>query len=649
MTFSHKIRSLLRCLLTLKRSHKVALQLSIDGVILFIGFGFALLLRVGADIVYQPSRMWAAALVATIVSLFFIKQLGLYRALIRYISFVYLFRLAAVLLVPSLLLYALGPILGVDMPNTLPVIYFLVCVVMIFSIRVIFGYLLTSHTGQENIPVAIYGANENGRQMLNAIFLHSGYVPKVLIDTDKTLIGTQILGMNVHHPKDLLALTKKYALKELLLTEDLKLEPDRGQVLATLYDCPLQIKAVPSISDILTGQTRINDLDNIDIAELLERDAVAPDPTLMQEHVAGKSVLVTGAGGSIGSEICRQIIVLNPKHVILLDISESQLYEIDRQLYKEAAQHSAEITVTPILGSTQDEGLIKELLTKFAIDTIYHAAAYKHVPLLEYNVLEGVRNNVVGTHVLATAAARQGVGQFILVSTDKAVRPTNFMGASKRVAELICKRFAQQGAKTKFLIVRFGNVMGSSGSIIPLFRKQLTTGGPLTVTHKDVTRYFMTIKEASQLVIQGGAISDNGDLLILDMGEPVKVLDLAKRMAQLSGLTPVLEPDPNIPLNQNEIAIEIIGLRPGEKLCEELTIDNRTRKSGHPKIFVEDTSPIPTKILTGLINDLLQAIADKDIKAIATILMSKEIAYSPSNAIIELAWQTHHNEADPGG
>ena len=332
MTFSHKIRSLLRYLLTLKRSHKVALQLSIDGVILFIGFGFALLLRVGADIVHQSSRMWAAALVATIVSLFFIKQLGLYRALIRYISFVYLFRLAAVLLVPSLSLYALGPILGVDMPNTLPVIYFLVCVVMIFSIRVIVGYLLTSHILQDNIPVAIYGANENGRQMLNAIFLHSGYVPRVLIDTDKTLIGTQILGMNVHHPKDLLALTKKYALKELLLTEDLKLEPDRGQVMATLYECPLQIKAVPSISDILTGQTRINDLDNIDIAELLERDAVAPDPTLMQKHVAGKSVLVTGAGGSIGSEICRQIFVLNPKHVILLDISEPQLYEIDRQL-----------------------------------------------------------------------------------------------------------------------------------------------------------------------------------------------------------------------------------------------------------------------------------------------------------------------------
>ena len=259
-----------------------------------------------------------------------------------------------------------------------------------------------------------------------------------------------------------------------------------------------------------------------------------------------------------------------------------------------------------------------------------------------------MRNNVVGTHVLATAAARHGVSQFILVSSDKAVRPTNFMGASKRVAELICERLAQQGAKTKFLIVRFGNVMGSSGSIIPLFRKQLKTGGPLTVTHKDVTRYFMTITEASQLVIQGGAISDNGDLLILDMGEPVKVLDLAKRMAQLSGLTPVLEPDPNIPLNQNEIAIEIIGLRPGEKLCEELTIDNRTRRSVHPKIFVEDTSPIPTKILTGLINDLMQAIADKDIETITTILRSKEIAYSPSDEISELVWQPHYNEVDSG-
>ena len=459
MTFSHKIRSLLRCLLTLKRSHKVALQLSIDGVILFIGFGFALLLRVGADIVYQPSRMWVAALVATIVSLFFIKQLGLYRALIRYISFVYLFRLAAVLLVPSLLLYALGPILGVDMPNTLPVIYFLVCVVMIFSIRVIFGYLLTSHTGQENIPVAIYGANENGRQMLNAIFLHSGYVPKVLIDTDKTLIGTQILGMNVHHPKDLLALTKKYALKELLLTEDLKLSQTEAK-------CSRRCM-VPRLSRSKHQRhphraDAHQCLDNIDIAELLERDAVAPDPTLMQEHVAGKSVLVTGAGGSIGNEICRQIIVLNPKHVILLDISEPQLYEIDRQLRQEAAPHGAEITVTPILGSIQTEGLIQDLLTRFAIDTIYHAAAYKHVPLLEYNVLEGVRNNVVGTHVLATAAARHGVDQLILVSSDKAVRPTNFMGASKRVAELICKRFTRQGAKTKFLIVRFGNVMGSS-------------------------------------------------------------------------------------------------------------------------------------------------------------------------------------------
>ena len=649
MTFSHKIRSLLHYLLTLKRSQKVALQLFLDGTFLFVGFGFALLLRVGADIIHLSPRMWVAALVATLISLFFIKQLGLYRALIRYISFVYLFRLAAVLLVPSLLLYALGPLLGVEMPNTLPIIYFLVCLVMIFSIRVIVGYLLTSHGTQNNISVAIYGANENGRQMLNAIFQHSGYIPRVLIDTDKTLIGTQILGINVHHPKDLQALTNKYALKELLLTEDLKLEPDRDQLMATLYECPLQIKSVPSITDILSGRTRIDDLENIDIAELLKRETVAPDPKLMQEHVAGKSVLVTGAGGSIGSEICRQIIALNPKHVILLDISEPQLYEIDRQLRQEAAPHGTEIIMTPILGSIQDEGLIKDLLTRFAIDTIYHAAAYKHVPLLEYNMLEGVRNNVVGTHVLATAATRHGVDQLILVSTDKAVRPTNFMGASKRVAELICQSFAQQGAKTKFLIVRFGNVMGSSGSIIPLFRKQLKKGGPLTVTHKDVTRYFMTIKEASQLVIQGGAISDNGDLLILDMGEPVKVLDLAKRMAQLSGLTPVLEPDPTVPLNRNEIAIEIIGLRPGEKLYEELTIDNRTRKSLHPKIFVEDTSPIPTEILTELISNLLQAIADKDVKAITTILMSKEIAYHPSDTISELVFQTNHHEADAGG
>lgn len=628
MWIFHYIQRTVALISNFNRSQKIILQLLADGIIICTSFIAALLLRLGHDIVTVPTNTWFAAAIATLATLVVIGTLGLYRALIRYISFKYLSQLALVLMLPSCLLYALGPLLSVSIPNTLPPIFYLVSLVAIFTIRLIVGYLLTTNRGKDVTSVAIYGTGDNGRQLLNAIFQHRGYRPRLILDIDRALVGSQILGLPVYHPEQLPELIKKHSLQEILIPDDLMSGQGHLELRKNLYESSIQIKTIPSIDDILTGRTKLNDLQDLDISELLKRDAVEPNYEIIQQHVSEKALLITGAGGSIGSEICRQIFKFNPKRMILLDLSEPALYAIGQEIENQAKLIGRSVSITLILGSIQNEDLIRDLLTSQSIDAIYHCAAYKHVPMLECNIVEGMRNNVLGTYILSKTAAHHGIKHLILVSSDKAVRPTNIMGASKRVSELICLSLANQFTDTKFSIVRFGNVMGSSGSVIPLFKKQIEDGGPLTVTHPEVTRYFMTIQEASQLVIQASMISKGGDLLILDMGEPIKILDLAKRMAHLSGLKASMPQCRTKIDSQDEIAIKIVGLRPGEKLHEELTIDSKVLPSQHPKIFVEDTKPIEQGRLETLIHEIVVAIENGNILKICELLRAKEVGFS---------------------
>jgi FlaA1/EpsC-like NDP-sugar epimerase len=432
---------------------------------------------------------------------------------------------------------------------------------------------------------------------------------------------------------------KKLEIRTLLLAIPNDSDALRRRIFDMLSDHPLKVKTIPSISSLISGGLEIAELKEIKIEDLLGREPVQHNPELMAKTITEKAVIVTGAGGSIGSELCRQIILWKPKKLILLDISEFAIYI----LLEELKQHPAisRIDLIPLIGSVQDRQFIEKIFNSFSADTIYHAAAYKHVPLMEQNVMQCITNNVFGTFNMAELAVTAKVKHFILVSTDKAVNPTNFMGASKRFAEIICQTLSTQNTKTCFSIVRFGNVLGSSGSVVPLFKKQIEKGGPITLTHPDVTRYFMTIPEAAQLVIQSGSIAKSGDVFVLDMGKSIKIVDLAKRMISLSGMRPVL--DVSRKLKKDEIAITVSGLRPGEKLFEELSYHANLTGTIHPRINTTAETPMPIDQLKMLLKAIEAAIRDGDhqkmYQLIATVTNGVSGVAGSSDVFI-----TRHNE-----
>ena len=439
------------------------------------------------------------------------------------------------------------------------------------------------------------------------------------------------------------SLIEKHSVSQILLAVPSASRARRKEILDSLVHLSAEVLTVPDMKDIVEGKAKIDELKDVEIADLLGRDSVAPQQALMEANIKGKVVMVTGAGGSIGSELCRQIIRQKPQSLILFELSEFGLYQVDRELSTLVSSEGLNVEIIPLLGSVQRINRLATAMKSFAVQTVYHAAAYKHVPLVEYNVVEGVRNNVFGTYYTAKAAIEAKVESFVLISTDKAVRPTNVMGTTKRMAELGLQALAEQeNAKehgTRFSMVRFGNVLGSSGSVIPLFKKQIANGGPITVTHPEIVRYFMTIPEAAQLVIQAGAMGKGGDVFVLDMGEPVKITDLAVNLVQLSGLEVKDESNP-----YGDIAIEFSGLRPGEKLFEELLIGDNVDETAHPRIMTANERYLPLDKYTELTDKLDAACHNFEHDKIRELLLEAPTDFNPTDGIGDLVWQKFHED-----
>ena len=506
-------------------------------------------------------------------------RLGLYRAVLRYVGFKVLWTVSLGVLLSTMSLVMLAFFMEVPLPRTVSVIYFAFSVLLVGGARLFFRALVVRGK-QQRVAVLIYGAGSSGRQLQLALNQGQEYLPVAFVDDDPALVKAVIQGINVYSADSIEKLIENFDIKKILLAMPSAPRSVRQMVINRLEQCPCEVLSIPGMADLVEGHAHIDELKEVSIEDLLGRDAVAPIPELINANISGKRVMVTGAGGSIGSELCRQIIRCKPAKLVLFELSEYGLYAIDKELQEISQQEGLQVEIEPLLGSVQRQHRLQAVMSTFQIQTVYHAAAYKHVPLVEANPFEGIYNTSIGTARSVDAAVAQGVETFVLISTDKAVRPTNVMGASKRMAELYCQGLAATKPQTQISIVRFGNVLGSSGSVVPLFKKQIEKGGPVTVTHSEVTRYFMTIPEAAQLVIQAGAMGTGGDVFLLDMGEPVKIVDLAKQMIRLSGFKPMDEK------GLGDIAIQFTGLRPGEKLYEELLIESENvTKTDHERIL----------------------------------------------------------------
>ncbi|WP_460233643.1 polysaccharide biosynthesis protein [Aurantivibrio plasticivorans] len=509
-------------------------------------------------------------------------------------------------------------------PRSVPIIYGFAALFFIGTPRLLVRnvvLMLKAVRNPSQESVIIYGAGHSGFQLASAL-TGTNYKVVAFVDDNKRLHGKLFRGLTVFNPRKLERLSKQYGISHILLALGNAPRSRRAAILNNLEPLGISIKTMPDMHDVLSGKAKIEDIKDVDVEDLLGRDPVKPIPDLLDACIKGKNVLVTGAGGSIGSELCRQILRLSPKKLVLFEANEYSLYKIEQEISELKKNIAMNTSTYSVIGSIQDRNLLEQVFNSFEIQTIYHAAAYKHVPLIEHNVVEGVKNNIFGTWHCAEAAISSNVESFVLISTDKAVRPTNVMGATKRVAELILQALSKRQSDTRFTMVRFGNVLGSSGSVVPLFRKQIKFGGPVTVTHQDITRYFMTIPEAAELVIQAGSMGMGGDVFVLDMGEPVKILDLAKKMIHLSGLT--LRDEKN---RDGDISISVTGLRPGEKLYEELLIGDNVSGTEHPRIMRAEESSLPWEETSKMIYDFISACDEHNTQRIKSILLNAPTDY----------------------
>lgn len=610
-------------LVGLSLGQKRLIQLCTDAVLIALSLIVAMLLyheRLG--FLVEWPFWWMLGIVIPVSLASFIK-LGFYRAVVRYITSRAYKTIISGVVFSTLVLGLVSGISETRISPSVLVIYALLALVSTGGLRIFMRRMLVGVQQRPKTRVIIYGAGAAGRQLQLSLQTGPDYLPVAFVDDDKSLQGRTISSCPVHAPQNLPRLIDNYGAKSLLLAMPSISRTARAKVLRRLDKLPIHVQTIPGMTDIVSGRTKISDITEVSVDDLLGRDPVPPRRGLMNRNVRGKVVMVTGAGGTIGSELCRQILEYGPKRIVLFELSEFNLYAIDRELQALTRARYPSVEIIPVIGSVQNPGRVSAILRNHGVESIYHAAAYKHVPLVESNVVEGIHNNIFGTEVLADAAVEAGVRAFILVSTDKAVRPANIMGASKRLAELVCQAIAARQDTTLFSIVRFGNVLDSSGSVIPLFRQQIAAGGPITVTHPEITRYFMTISEASQLVIQAGAMAKGGDVFVLDMGAPVRIVDLAIRMAQLSGLSPVVippgtKPSPN--LDQSDIEICFTGLRPGEKLYEELLIGDEPTQTEHPRIMTETDISQPPENLAGLLERLKRLCKSHDVPAIRSLL-----------------------------
>ncbi|PQJ58209.1 nucleoside-diphosphate sugar epimerase [Vibrio chagasii] len=631
----------------LSRFKKRVISVSIDTLLIVLALHVALWTRLGdfQFLIDGDNLLLIGLTVITTVAIF--TKTGLYRAVLRYLTFQALFVVTAGALLSAISLAVFAYYLQEPIPRTVPIIYCAYLALLCGGSRLVVRNLVatTSPLKDSREEVLIYGAGSGGRQLAVALRASDHYRVRAFIDEDKTLTNTMILGLPVIDLGKAEGLIEKHDVSKILLAIPSASRARRKQVLDLLAPLPVEIQTVPEMADIVSGKAKIDELTDVPIEDLLGRDAVTPQQSLMEANIKDKVVMVTGAGGSIGSELCRQILKQQPKTLVLFEVSEFGLYQIDRELSLVKEEKGYEVEIVPLLGSVQRPHRLLTSMQSFGVQTVYHAAAYKHVPLVEYNVVEGVRNNVYGTYYTAKAAIEAGVESFVLISTDKAVRPTNVMGTTKRMAELglqaLAERENQKEHGTRFCMVRFGNVLGSSGSVIPLFKKQIKAGGPLTVTHRDITRFFMTIPEAAQLVIQAGAMGKGGDVFVLDMGESVKITDLAENLINLSGLSVKNEENPH-----GDIEIKFSGLRPGEKLYEELLIGDNVSPTAHERIMTAQEVFLPINEYDTLLESLDFACHNLQHDTIRQLLLDAPTGFKPTDGVGDLVWNAAQNKQE---
>jgi UDP-N-acetylglucosamine 4,6-dehydratase len=628
--------NLIKWFLSLSRLSKRSLMISIDIILIVVVLLSSFSLRLGEWFWPQDDIIYLIFVGPFIAIPVFIK-FGLYRAIVRYIGFKALWVIVQAVTLFSLFWGVLVLLSGIQgIPRSVIIINWLLGTLLVGGTRVIGRWWFSDNESKQSKQngssknVLVYGAGSAGVQLATALSFSKELNPVAFIDDDSSLINHQIMGLKIFSAKNLGNLIESLKVQEVLLALPSASRERKNAIINSLKSKYVKVRTVPSVSELAQGNLKIDDLFEVKINDLLGRDLVPPNQNYLKSNILNKVVMVTGAGGSIGSEICKQVIKLNPKQIILFEQSEFSLYSIDQELIEMVGQKSI-IIITPILGSVFDIKKVEEVCRTFSIQTIYHAAAYKHVPMIEKNIFSGIENNIFGTLFCAQAAIAMDVEVFVLVSTDKAVRPTNIMGATKRFSELILQALAKkyESKKINFSIVRFGNVLDSSGSVIPLFKKQIKNGGPVTVTDPNIIRYFMTIEEASQLVIQAGAMSkSSGDVFLLDMGKPVKILDLAKKMILLSGLQIKDSDSPN-----GDIEIIYTGLRPGEKLYEELLIGGNVLKTKHKLIFRSQEEMITWDSLEIIINNLKDSIEIKDYNKVRDCLIEAVPGFKPMNSI----------------
>ncbi|MEL6710665.1 MAG: nucleoside-diphosphate sugar epimerase/dehydratase [Pseudomonadota bacterium] len=623
-------------ILALPRATKRSIALVIDVSLCIFTVWLAFCLRLG-ELSGFTEGVFAASIISVALALPLFTVFGLYHAIFRYAGWSAMLAISQAIGLYGLLYSALLiSIDRVDMPGSIGFIQPLLLFFAIGGSRLLAYHWLGGNTlSRSNTSptnTLIYGAGDSGQQL--ASILRNNHEMRVagFIDDDKHLQGRVLSHLKVHPPEKLGHLVASEQIAQVLLAIPSASRRRRQTILEHIRHYPVAVRTLPGIVDLAKGNVAISDLHELEIEDLLNRESVAPSHALLSKNITGKVVLVTGAGGSIGSELCRQILQQQPTHLLLVEISEYALYaihsELEHQVTATDSQHKSHLI--PLLGSVADVTRMHQIIKAWQPDTIYHAAAYKHVPIVEHNLAEGIRNNVFGTLISARVALEAGVADFVLISTDKAVRPTNVMGASKRLAELCLQALFAYHAEqhTRFSMVRFGNVLGSSGSVIPRFRQQIRDGGPITLTHRDINRFFMTIPEAAQLVIQAGALAQGGDVFVLDMGKPVKIADLARRVVELSGLTICDEGNP-----EGDIEIEVTGLRPGEKLYEELLLGDNPLPTQHHKIMrAQDSFMVWDQLKTDL-DCLDSALRSHDVDAMLNILKGLVTGFKPGATV----------------
>ena len=612
------------------------------------------LIMVTADAIAIPTALWAALalkfdtldpeiqrtfayfLVALASALLVFSAFGLYRAVIRFMGPK---AVATVIAGVTFSVLALAVFDRLIASHQIPLsafgIYWALALPYVGGSRFLARYFFLRASGSRKraARVAIYGAGDAGARLCSVLLGGPDFRPVAFVDDKKALQGSLIHGIRVYDAESLPDLVRRHRIDRILLAMPTASRRRRREVITQLEPLGVHVQSLPNLSDLIAGRAQINELRDVDVADLLGRDPVPPKPKLAGSCIRGKCVLVTGAGGSIGSELCRQIIRLSPNRLVLFEMSEIALYTIERELDELATREKLSVEIVPLLGNAHHRHRVREVLAAFGVQTVYHAAAYKHVPIVEYNIVEGIHNNVISTWYTAEAAIETGVETFVLVSTDKAVNPANVMGATKRLAELVLQALQERTSHTRFCMVRFGNVLASSGSVVPLFEEQIRRGGPVTVTHPEVIRYFMTIPEAAQLVLQAGSMAKGGDVFVLDMGHPVRIDDLARRLVSLMGLTvrDAAHPD-------GDIEIEYTGLRAAEKLFEELVIGSSVTGTDHPMIMRAMEHHLPWPKMQEILNDLLVALASFDCHRALALLTESVAEYQFSSDIRDYVW-----------